>query len=1293
MKLCDGRRLIVIFSYLPVVVIASIYRTGSHEHTKDDISTILERRAYEQGRANAEGQRMDQSDLANIAPKAWQTGRGGQVKLSSEEKKAKRAANAKAYPKMLTNKGLEEARKTLSAEEYEKLEKTSKIRREKQSHASSRYYHRMRVRLDTGKATAKDVEILQRQKVYNDQRNTRARQKTAERRSEVEKEELKRVAKRIKLQKEEEIQVTNRAVLAQLFPPSKTTTKLQNTHTMLTSRTLILVLILSFHFDLPIISGRDLEGTQTIDLIKRASSGDEQQQSALHADQELSKAEKIKERKEKRRNNRARLTKKGLEEASKTLSPEDFAKLKKAAERRSQLQNGYYRTYRERRKQRFATGTQTLQDEIQVEKARERDRNRQRAGKLITKLSLAPPKPFVREIEIENANRAALAQLAFDQDDMIQDASGSKQAPGSGSAGAFKQSKKRNWDVKRPMTDEQKEFHKQRVKEYKRNLSLKGLKEAKKHVLLRRRVRKQRVAVADDDHGERENATQANYFGYLQDDHRSNKIREIEEKKERRREFVRIYRASQTKKGLEEARKTLEPEAYAKVKNAAERRSRLQKGYSKSYRKRRKQRFAKETDTLQDAQSSGKFKASSKERQRARQIKKLPLRPPKRSAREIEIENANKAALGQLSGPSWLFKKPTSVAATAASTQRKKRKPRTEEQKEKYRQKSKEYKRSQSFKGLKEAKKHMTPEAYAKLEKSAERKRFLHRGYRKKYLEKQKALGVDAKRKPLYRATATDTLTLTNSEWQSTLIVRGDDARLSKRAFDQDDNTQNASEAQKASQPTKVTGTAQRKKRKWGVITPLTEEQKRINKQKVREYKRKLSFKGLKDARKQMTPEAYAKLEESANRRRLLQKGYKAKFLERQEERWYGKEKSVSPATKQLTVSPTTVTPERKALQRLAIERANKAAFSQLGSSSFRSRIHSADANKSNNPKIQDSSSEKHSKPVPMVLVKRAFEHDDKLTGQASKDQTRSSSSSGQGAYSRTPIGTKRKQDDEPKQGDHSTKKTKFPSFSRKTLEEAKGRLSPKSYAKLELMAEKRRERQKIQARLIRAERKWRLATGRGTDQDVRTMDILQKHRRKAKAIRTEIRSKKKEEKQAAEKAIYLRKQEKDVEQTNQAALLQITTAFEPHKQSNKETQKHSKDAHCLPAKTPSKESKASSKALSNVEQSSTATTQPKGRTFGKASRSKSYQRYREQFSKESIEKKSKELQGKELSDFLARAEHFRKRKSAESIKSKKKAQMRKTDAKLAKSIEAEKAAKEKKEQLAAANKAAFSQI
>lgn len=71
----------------------------------------------------------------------------------------------------------------------------------------------------------------------------------------------------------------------------------------------------------------------------------------------------------------------------------------------------------------------------------------------------------------------------------------------------------------------------------------------------------------------------------------------------------------------------------------------------------------------------------------------------------------------------------------------------------------------------------------------------------------------------------------------------------------------------------------------------------------------------------------------------------------------------------------------------------------------------------------------------------------------------------------------------------------------------------------------------------------------------------------------------------------------------------------------------------------------------------------------------------------------SKKLQGKELTDYLERAENFRLKKNSGSLKSKIKAKLRKSNANLAKSLEAEQAAKEKKEQLAAANKAAFSQI
>lgn len=71
----------------------------------------------------------------------------------------------------------------------------------------------------------------------------------------------------------------------------------------------------------------------------------------------------------------------------------------------------------------------------------------------------------------------------------------------------------------------------------------------------------------------------------------------------------------------------------------------------------------------------------------------------------------------------------------------------------------------------------------------------------------------------------------------------------------------------------------------------------------------------------------------------------------------------------------------------------------------------------------------------------------------------------------------------------------------------------------------------------------------------------------------------------------------------------------------------------------------------------------------------------------------SKQLKGKELADYLERANNYRSKKQASSDKSRKKRLLEQKDAKLAKTQEAEEAAKEKKDQLEAANKAALSQI
>lgn len=70
---------------------------------------------------------------------------------------------------------------------------------------------------------------------------------------------------------------------------------------------------------------------------------------------------------------------------------------------------------------------------------------------------------------------------------------------------------------------------------------------------------------------------------------------------------------------------------------------------------------------------------------------------------------------------------------------------------------------------------------------------------------------------------------------------------LYKRAFEQDCIIHNASKAQQASESHSVATDTQRKKRKWGVIRPVTEEQKQAYKQRVKEYKRTQSFKGLKE--------------------------------------------------------------------------------------------------------------------------------------------------------------------------------------------------------------------------------------------------------------------------------------------------------------------------------------------------------------------------------------------------------------------------------------------------------------
>ena len=63
-----------------------------------------------------------------------------------------------------------------------------------------------------------------------------------------------------------------------------------------------------------------------------------------------------------------------------------------------------------------------------------------------------------------------------------------------------------------------------------------------------------------------------------------------------------------------------------------------------------------------------------------------------------------------------------------------------------------------------------------------------------------------------------------------------------------------------------------------------------------------------------------------------------------------------------------------------------------------------------------------------------------------------------------------------------------------------------------------------------------------------------------SRAITREKRSKEEKEKQESAKRAFLKKQETDVSKANQAALLQIPTAFRPHRQLDKEMQKSSKN-------------------------------------------------------------------------------------------------------------------------------------
>jgi len=102
------------------------------------------------------------------------------------------------------------------------------------------------------------------------------------------------------------------------------------------------------------------------------------------------------------------------------------------------------------------------------------------------------------------------------------------------------------------------------------------------------------------------------------------------------------------------------------LKITAERRKRLQKEYNELSKERRKDRFARGKETVKDIEAVQKANKRREQRKKAKQSGERVIKSKVKDrqstimkmVRQIDIQNANKAALAQLSGPSWLSKKP-----------------------------------------------------------------------------------------------------------------------------------------------------------------------------------------------------------------------------------------------------------------------------------------------------------------------------------------------------------------------------------------------------------------------------------------------------------------------------------------------------------------------------------------------------------------------------------------------------------------------------------------------------------
>ncbi|PWN33336.1 uncharacterized protein FA14DRAFT_179990 [Meira miltonrushii] len=132
-----------------------------------------------------------------------------------------------------------------------------------------------------------------------------------------------------------------------------------------------------------------------------------------------------------------------------------------------------------------------------------------------------------------------------------------------------------------------------------------------------------------------------------------------EEQKKRASERSRAYHKSLTRKGLQEAKRTLSEEAYMKLENSAKNRSRKHsEACKRSYQKMKLrlasgeattsdlERVRKETQRHTDAKQK-----SSKRRLEAVQQKSTEAIRIQRLRTDLEIRNTNKAVFAQLSPP------------------------------------------------------------------------------------------------------------------------------------------------------------------------------------------------------------------------------------------------------------------------------------------------------------------------------------------------------------------------------------------------------------------------------------------------------------------------------------------------------------------------------------------------------------------------------------------------------------------------------------------------------------------